>query len=469
MNITLTTKGSEVLTRQAAKKTQSQSRSKLTRLDEEMIKKIMHLRQNVAVIKASEKSFLSLLVQCPMQVKLKSFNVKQTKELDILLTRDWQEWHRQMYIWINTFGVFPYYFRKIRGTIHYRPVVPSMKSGYISSYLDANKEQQFQWTWTEGEEDGKFHFITGTYKPEIDGTLNVPLTSLVGPYETLQEAVKAQKLVWYAQSHPQHILEYKPTNASLKEIDTFQEFMTGEQIMGINPKRVKELRTVKIRNATESIRRVVRNNVLEQQKSLRGGYMFSDPREAEANWEKKNAALLDHIVPLDADFVYKPVPAPRLEANVMDLRNQIEKQAASLMDFPIEPFSATTQRFKTQSENDLRFLNERVKTWINFIEKHTQRALIQAYGKLIQNTFDKAQAMTKTDRIFLAAAELTVEMQCTPITTWDELVKYVDRGIMSEEDFAMHAYRLKALPLTQIQIPEEEEAKEPEPKRSKKA
>jgi len=358
-----------------------------------------------------------------------------------------------MYIWLNYVGVFPYYFRKIRGTVHSRPVVPPLHSGYISTYMTSQHEQKFEWTWYEGGIDTKFHFITGLYSPDVKGDLTVPAVSLFDPFDLLQEAESAQRQVWYAQSHPQHILEYRPTNASLKEVETFQQFMTGERAMGINPKETHKLRTVKIRDATGSIRRAVQENVRRQQGQ--GRHLWQSAKEAEQEWEKKNAALLDRIIPLDADFVYKAVPAPRLEANILEMRNQIERQAASMMDFPIEPFSATTKRFKAQSENDLRFLNERVKTWINLIEEETQKALLLVYGDFIQTTLNKARSLTNTERVFLAAAELKVEMQCTPITTWDELVKYVDRGIMSDEDFAMHAYRLKALPVTQIKLDKE--------------
>jgi len=426
-------------------------------LNEEHMKYIFKIKQDVGIIKPAQATFLALLVQCPVKVTLKSFKLDQSQELEYLLKHDWQEWHRQLYLWISDIGVFPYYFEKVRGTIHYRPKVPPFGSGYVSVYQDENHEQQYKWTWHQGKQNKKFYFVTWLNPPLPNGMITTSIMSLIKAYKLLEKAETAQEIVWYGQSHPQHILEYKPSNASIREINTYQTFHTGEQMMGIRPEKVHELRTTKIRDATKSIRETNRRNAQYNFRSRTGRPLSLDEKEQEEKWERNNAALLEHLIPLDPDFVYKAVPPPKLEANISQLREELEHRAAQLMDFPSESMRMGGRKITAQAQNDLRFLNERVKTWINFLESQTRIALLKIYGKLIQDTLNKAVRVTKTEFTFLAYAELQVEMQCTPLTTWDELEKYVDRGLMSEEDFGVHAFRLKALPLTQLQVPHKEE------------
>lgn len=436
------------------------SSSRVYRLNPATKADIHEVFHSVAYIGISKDAFLAMTLKCPVIIKLKSFSLTESEELEHLLEMHWVEWKRQVYIRLKMFGICPWYFIKVRGTIHRYPVVPPYGSGYISTFLDKKHRQQYQWNWTDGELDKKMHFEVHRYPPTIMGEYTSPIISLLSDYRSLKIARQSVEIAWYNQARPQHILEYKPSRRLQTENETLVRFADASMAIGEQKRSMlatnidNSVHSVKVYNAQSLVDAAVhQNNARKAQRSVGSSYLHSEKKTDQ--YELQNANLLDKIVPLPPDYVYKAASIPRVDDRVAELSRMLDIKASSIMDFPVNMMSGTTKT-SSQAQNNLRNVNERVKDWIKFFKKITKNAFLLAYGDVIQSSLNSVNEYEGSNELYLAHKEVVVEMECTPVTTYDDLKKYVSDGIMSIEDFAKHAFNLNAIPETQITIAKRE-------------
>jgi hypothetical protein len=224
---------------------------------------------------------------------------------------------------------------------------------------------------------------------------------------------------------------------------------------------------VKVSGAQQTIMDTIIRNKMRMGGRLPKKYLETD--DAAKKFEMENAGFLGHIIPLPADYTYKTAATPKVDAKVDIMSANLDAKAAATMDFPIQMMSATA-RTVAQAQNNLRNVNERVKNWITFFEQRTKNALLLAYEDIIQGELDTLNDFFDNGVMFYAHKEVVVEMECTPVTSYDELRKYVADGIMDVKDFAKHVFNLNAIPASQISIKREraEEMEESVPVKKRK-
>jgi hypothetical protein len=408
-----------------------------TRLNPEVEHDIWEIFHKSPYIGIAKDAFMAMVLKCPVKVTLKSFTLMQSEELSVLLSRFWLEWKQKMYIWLKMYGICPWYFIKVKKTIHKYPLVPPLKSGYISTFLDKKKIQQYTWTWHDGGEDKKMHFETRNYPPTIFGEFTTPIISIMPDYRSLKIARKAVEKSWVMQSHPQHILEYKPDIKFHGENDSVVRYGNWEAEQHKRAKSAvnnyNDMNTIRIKNAQRAVAEAAATN---RQSMCQTPYMESDSRLQ--SFEIANSNIFDKITPLPADYVYKAGAVPHVQANIIELSKFIDAKAAAIMDFPVHMMTGSTKT-SAQADNNMRTVNEKIKDWLSYFENRTKNALLLVYGDIIQDELTKVSVKLADGTLFLVDKELIVEIACTPITKLDDLYKFYSYKIMSFENFAKNA------------------------------
>ena len=178
---------------------------------------LLEMFHGLSTIKASTDGFLAMVLQCPARVTVQKIGLESNKILKMLMATHWLDWQKNMYKWIVVYGICPWYVVKIRKTKHKYPISPPFQSGTISTYMDKNHIQRFEWKWIDGKVDDKMRFETKNYNPTVFGGFTTPLVSLLSSYRTLKIAREAKERSWHIQSNRQHIIEYNPNRKQVEE------------------------------------------------------------------------------------------------------------------------------------------------------------------------------------------------------------------------------------------------------------
>jgi len=403
---------------------------------------IMEIYNSSTSVKSSVDGFLSMVLQCPAKVTLKRAFLQSSDELKYLMKTHWLAWQRNLYIWLTIYGVCPWYFIKIRGTIHKYPKTPPFGSGYIETFLDKNYIQGFQWKWNGGKIEKKMKFEVRSHPPTVNGGFTTPIMALIPDYRMIKIARGAKEQAWVMQATPQHVIEYNPSRSIVE---------TDSRLININRARAdsdenttygeidsrRDMQSVRVMDLIKTLRKADAMNAQRDKNQFI--YMHTDKK-------KPVEKLAGRTIYLNANFTYKQIAAPKVDADIPKLSAMLESKASIIMDFPSKNMT-DNKRTSTQAANSLRFVNERIKEWIGFFENRTKNALLIAYGDQLQNDINNA-----FDFMFSVQDELIVEMPCTPLASFEDLEKYVDRGIMDQKDFAKHAFHLSALPESEIKL-----------------
>jgi hypothetical protein len=115
------------------------------RLDPASTLDIFDVYSTVAACRVARDIFVNMILQCPPTVTLKSSPGNISRELEMLLEHQYREWAEALYDNLKMFGICPYYFEAVPGTIHKFPVVPVFGSGYIVTLLTEKGKQEFKW------------------------------------------------------------------------------------------------------------------------------------------------------------------------------------------------------------------------------------------------------------------------------------------------------------------------------------
>jgi len=401
------------------------------------------MANSISAIKTSSEAFLSILLQCPATVAMKSFNVMESRELETLLASAWMKWKREVYLRLKLFGICPWYFERVAKTIHKIPVVPPRKSGTISTYMDKRHHQRFKWRWNGEQTATKMYFEVREHPPSIFGEYTSSVIPLLNEYRSVKLVRDAKETAWFRQARPQHILEYRPSSGNITDTTAIlaTQELSGEAICGTLRDTVEPVREMRITKVQEMIRKAEAANSIHR--NVSEPYLRSE--KARLRWEQQHNTLLSNMVPLTQDFYYKQVPPPRVNADLSRMIEQLEARAAMVSDIPKEVFSGNSKTTQG-AQNEIRFVNERIKNWINYLQDLTKRVLLLIYGKFIQKDLDAL------DRFYLVEDEIKVTMQCSPFTSYADLRQFVNDGIMSKETMARRAFESKGLPEDDITL-----------------
>jgi hypothetical protein len=434
------------------------------RLDPKEVEDVIEIYNKLPYIQIARNYFVSMILRCPPEVKFKTLKLDNPKELELILEIKYLPWLISMYNWLKMFGVFPWYFESLSGdSIHKFPVVPPMDAGYITTYVDKKHRQQFRWYWNrEPDSERKMYFIFDEgHLPALTGKLRSSIASLIHEYRSAKIARETSEMSWYQQAHPQHIFEFHPprnvpADDNLMNLESFGEKIAGTVLA--QQEGIKNTKfTIQKDYLQDSLSRTYYKNK-GLKKRFGGPFMKSDTEKQQ--WELENASIVEKGIPLNADFSYKHVPAPNVNANFVQIMNRLDMLSSSVMDIPLNNIESGGSKTIISVESSLRFVNERIKGWISTFIRATKKALLLAYGDQILEAFGDRYRKSYTGHNMLdkkamevyTDEEIEVLMPCSPIANKQDYYMLWRSGMMDQETAARYLFNDIGIPPEDITI-----------------
>jgi hypothetical protein len=450
-------------------------------LDKHQGDDLYELFHAVPVIQNSYTIFTHITTSCPPEINVNG--IKDAKlfddEFDLIVVMYWLPYFREVYKRLKIFGICPWYFVPLQGTQYRIPIVPPYNSGYITTYMDKNHRQRFKWYWDGSKDDFKMNFELEDGGPNIDGTHQSVLCSLLSLYRVIKNVSKCSVIVHHRQAHPESIIEYNPPRNVTGDDDLVTLSKWPEEIAGTINKNLMRFKQRKLTLQKSELNRAIQKATVEN--LLREGPMpltFSETR-GEQN-ERHQSGLIQQSVILPPFYSYKAVQTPKLDANITQMYEMLTKQAQLTMDVPSTLSEQQTSKTKAAASNSLRVFNETVKYWLRFFENLTLKAILSEYGTTIQTHLDdlvRRRTSMLTEGKFLkmnAEVDIKVEMRCLPILSQVQLEQYYMQGLLEPKTYVRHVAANTGIPESELKIPPrppppfQEEQNGPKAKRRKK-
>lgn len=424
-------------------------------------------------IKTTRDAFMSMTLHSPPVVtfhrgKGKGTEEDPTEELKLILKMYYVPFLENIYDWIKTVGVCPWYFETIRDTGHRVPIVPPVGSGYIVTLLNDKHKQEFRWYWNDGGKyDRKMYFEKKDHVPTLNGSLTSPISSLLQEWKTLKVIRQSTELVAYRQARQQHVFEYHPPRNQVGDdnITTLESF--GEKIAGGVMMAQERLQDAKITVRTDALYRAM----LETSSANRGMQRtfgvgpFLRSEEQGEQWERENASVIDYALTMKPDFSYKPVPTPKLDIKLQEISQRFDHASSAVMDVPLQMIDSSG-RVSSNMQGIMRFVNERIKEWLSFFEQVTKKVFLLSYGKILEESIQRQPY--KMIQQFTTDQSIEVHIPVTPVATYGDLKQAYTDELYKKETFAEHAFNSLGLPKEDIFVTFEAEQKEKEDRELRK-
>lgn len=434
-------------------------------LDCDVLADLRRMYHSMPSIKIARESFLSMTLCGPFTFSIPKLGLHSNQDMNVLIERFWMPWLRQIYDNMKILGICPYYFEKHHD--HLVPVVPPLDLGTISVKVTPKHKLEYTWRWNHGfetSEEKKMLWIIGDHAPGRSGVIRSPLASLLPYYRTILVLQQSLEIASTQCAQPTHIVEYHPSQATAKNDDLTQLVATfGEKAAGMSKARQEAARAHEIRVRTAEL--IKQTQAMQDSNSIRSGgiqnkqLMWTDiPRDVA---ERMDSGLATRMFPLRPDFKYISPQKPSIVTDYHQHLQSFNMMAAAIMDFSMELIMPTGSARTQNIAGSERFENERIKEGLNFFTSVTQIALVVAYRKQFEKTFEDAKRWRINNSIHgdpTAIAEMypeldvQVDMSCTPFLQYSELKEMWMDGLMDKETFAQHSFHMRSLPHEQINI-----------------
>ena len=391
-------------------------------LDQKQANQIYEVFTNVSAFSVAEDTFMSIVLSHGASVSMPKFKIAESKELKDLLQNEYIKWKGNMYRWLKMFGIYPWRLVYIKDSPHSYPEGLVYDSGYMTTYPDKKHRQQFRWYWHDRKHhDHNVQFVTHRNLPTLKGKYTTPIVGLINDYILLQKAQYSVAEMWQDQVNPKYVLEHaKIHNGSDWGATKLGSASATNRALGLNSLSVN--------------RRVLLNTWERVQ-------LKNHPELKELR------PIVDAAERVPTGFTLKRLESPKLNVDLIVMSRNLEEKASAIMDFKVD-----TNQFKktnVQSDNYLRFLNERVKAWLTFFENQTGNVVKMVYATEITKSF------AKIDRFEGIDLDLVVSMPCTPFTTLQDLETIWGHNIISQESFFKHAGRGIGIPENELNLVDE--------------
>ncbi len=432
------------------KGTSTNERVNETTLSTSQVLDVYEIYHNYPYMKRSRDAFVSMVLQNPPEIVMTGENKEAGPELVMVMQTYYLPFLQALYDWLKMLGVCPWYYRRIRGTVHLYPCVPPWGSGYITTYLDKRHEQQFLWYWNDSREvDRNMHFERTAHVPSLTGTLTSPVSSLIADWKTQRIVRQSTDIAAYQQVRRQHIFEHHPPknqvgDDNLTTLESFGEGLAAD-VMAMQEGLANAKVTIRSDALREAIGTATRHN--QGIRRAKGTGPFVRTEQESERWERENAGLLDHAMHLKPDFVYKPVPECKLDIKLIDYTARLDQMAAAVMDVPLQ-LTESSGRMVQNMQGIMRFINERIKFWLVFFETVTRKIFITAYGKGLQDEMRQRKPCSVPE--YYVEDDVKIRISVTPIATYDDLKKAYEDQLYSRDNFAIHAFNALGLPQEDI-------------------
>jgi hypothetical protein len=414
----------------------------------------------IPYIMAARDAFIAMVLQAPPVLQMADGG-EMAAELRILLELYWVDWLRDCYDWEKQFGIIPWKLESIGVTGHRIPVCPKYNNGRISTVRSANGKQKYRWyPLTNGmsnEHDKSMNFETFGHAPTVDGQLTSPMASMLHEWRTLKVVRQSHEIAAHQQARIQHVFEYHPprNNVGDDNLLGLEEF--GDTIAGNIIGQQERLQHHKIHirrdDLINAVRQATANNRNYKPKFAAASRPILYSESYGDRWERENESLLERAIPLNPDYAYKAVPAPRVMLDLEQVAKHVYQVGAALMDYPLSAIEGSGSTKTTANlESNMRHINERVKSWTRFFERLVKKVFLLAYGKVLFG--DEFKGSAKNVLALYADTRVTVTLQCSPFTPYDAIRQFHMDGLMGKEDMAHHAFANAGLSQDEINVTE---------------
>jgi len=435
-------------------------------LDSCAISDILHMYRNMPAIKVARESFLSMTLCGPFSFSIPKMGLSSNGDMQQIIARYWMPFLRAVFDWVKLIGICPYYFKKLNTqSIHQVPVVPDIELGNIIVIVNDKHEIDYKWYWNHGkqqQEEKSMLWIRTDHSPTRDGTIRSACASLLPMYRTILILQKSLEICATQNAKPTHVLEYNPTAETAKN-----EHLTtlvsgfGERAAGMSKARQEMARAHEIRVRTAELFKQVS---AVQTANINAGIattqqlMWTDSSLEQV--ERADPGFATRTIPLQPDFHYVQAARAQIVADLDKHLSSFNMIAAAVMDFALELIQPTGSARTQNVKGSERFENERIKEALNFFSFVARTALIIAYRKQFEQGMSQARTWVVNkkggDAIRIAdmypELDVEVDMSCTPMVQYSDLREMWADGIMSKDDFAMHAFHMRSLPHEQISV-----------------
>lgn len=407
-------------------------------------------------------AFISMVLRCPASIQLKTLRAKESKRLQILLELYYLPWKIDCYDYLQMFGIAPWYWKKIDDD-EYVPVVPPLLSGYFSTYMDSKNQQQFRFYYNNSAKPvTNMYFETNGHAPTICGKFRSVVSTIIPEFKTSKILRQAFEITTYQQARPQHIFEFHPPRnvPGDDNLVTLESF--GDTIAASVMTRQENLHMAKMNIRKDDMQRALLyeniKNKGQKQKYGTRRYLLNEDRTEE--WERDNSTVLSRGIPLGPDFVYKAAASPQLHADYARIMQRLDHLSSAIMDVPLSWIETSTTRTVAGVQGSIRFVNERIKSWIEYFVRITKKAFLIGNGTLIQEQLDfvrrRKKKLSEQELISIYAdEEVDVYISCSPIAHVNDVRQTYYDGFMKKEKAAEHIFSILGIPITDINISEQ--------------
>lgn len=440
-----------------------------TPLDEKALHDIKHMFNNVPILRISLEAFLSMTLCAPFSFTIPKLNMVSSPEMGILIERYWMPWLRKVWIWIKMIGICPYYFeRPHKNSNHQVPVVPDIDMVRISVSVSKKHKVKYHLSWMGTlKADYKIFWVRSEHSPSVDGTIRSPMATLLPQYRTLMVLQQSLEKISAQNAEPSHILEYHPSSAHLtaendhltQEVAKFGSKAAGLSQARRNASRNQQLRVrtaelIQMTNEVHAANTISRMSAIEQASLLQTDSMQS-------KLDRSGAGFVDRLLPLPPDYKVSSIQRPQVAADLEKHLASFNLSAAAIMDFAMEMLNPTSYARTNAVKGSERYENERIKQTINFFRAVAHAGIIVAYRYEFERGFSEVREQEIShprggDASDIAQLypeiDVEIDMPCTPMMTYQELRQMWADRIMDTRTFALHAFRMNALPEDEIVV-----------------
>lgn len=437
------------------------------RLNVEQEKDILNIRYKVPYTSIARNAFIHTALDCPPEVTFaRHKNVVQTDLMADIMREFYLPFVHQMYDWLKMYGIYPWKKKRVKGTSLYRPWIPPLESGYIETYMTKRGEQRFRWfnTYSADMNVGRnehkpdlsmnFGYKSEAQLPSIHGEIRSDLAQLLVDYKTTLIIREATELTVYGQARVQHVLEFHPPKSgggddNLTTLTSFSDSITGHV-----RSREEQFRRKDVRLRTDALKANIKYYGHRQPHT---GYLHSESFASKQT--REHTGVLENAIPLDPDYHYKPVQAPKIGVNLNEFNKRFDLQIAGVMDFPAQLIEAPSGNRSSNYESQLQYLNTRIKDWVTFFRREIKNVFIQINEADLTEGFNRVTQMRLEQGLetpaFHLHDEIDIFIPCATIATYEQLQRmWKEDAIISKETFAKHTTRLLGIPEEEVLVQE---------------
>lgn len=352
------------------------------------MKDVWDLYHRESAFRISSNATKSMFLCRPPEVTIPQWGSFLTKELKDIMANYWMSTMHECYDYMKMFGVVPYFFERIEGTDHVRPVVPAWGSGYITTLQVRRGIQGFRWYWrgsNAGSHDTKMHWWFAETCPTLDGNLRSDVSSLLPLYRLGLTLMDSLQTASYDAARPYFIYEHRPTDSNMDSYTNMGNYgaeMAGDLTIMQDQVAVEELRRRPLKIRTRDLQNQLMETAYVQEgyQRSRGVTGYTEP--SSSFYDRTSMKPLSRAVPIPAEFHYVSPQMPQVVGRVEEVWKKVSSDAANVCDFPLSFSQPQGAQRSANVEGQSRYINERIKSLLQTFRQLFRKVFMESYGKL---------------------------------------------------------------------------------------